>query len=69
MMEKMDLFLKSNDVESLSDTMGKIAIEQEENMRILSVNAQNTFAKHEISMEMYANELLKFLYDMMEERN
>ena len=40
--------------------MGKIAVEQEENMRILSVNAQNTFAKHEISMEMYANELLKF---------
>ncbi len=57
---KNGFIFKSNDVESLSDTMGKIAIEQEENMRILSVNAQNTFAKHEISMEMYANELLKF---------
>ena len=57
---KNGFIFKSNDVESLSDTMGKIAVEQEENMRILSVNAQNTFAKHEISMEMYANELLKF---------
>ncbi len=57
---KNGYIFKNNDIEALSDAMEKIAIEPEEGMRRLSLNAQSSFAKHKISIEMYADELMKF---------
>ena len=57
---KNGYIFKNNDIEALSDAMEKIAIESEEGMRRLSLNAQSSFAKHKISIEMYADELMKF---------